>query len=163
MAMTADELSAPLGRNRKPAPQGALRLSVYQAAVITLALFAAGFLAWAMLGDRSLGGGTAAIAPAGGAATSTGKKPAQTAAGLPESARDGLLDSRDMPPAEPVALPPAATRTITIIDGTSGKRQEIVIPAWTNAATGDASSMESPRRAAGKPISRAVNKSTPAQ
>jgi uncharacterized protein len=163
MAMTADELSAPLGRNRKPAPQGALRLSVYQAAVITLALFAAGFLAWAMLGDRSFGSGPAALAPADVAATSTGKKPAQTAAGVPESVRDGLLDSRDMPPAEPVTLPAAATRTITIIDGTSGKRQEIAIPAWTNPPTGDAPPMESPRRAVDRPMSRAANKSAPAQ
>ena len=63
---------------------------------------------------------------------------------------------RESAPAEPLRAVPAPVKTITIIDGTSGKRQEIVIPETTERNTELSEPAETSRvtRNAGRPLPR---------
>jgi uncharacterized protein len=159
--MTADELSTPLGLDRKP--QAPFRFSIVRAAIAASGLLAMLFLAWAVLArdpfaHDPFGGRRVAVAPATSPMVPAGNPQEQAETGVAEP---GI---GELPTASQVqTLPPAAppTRTVTIIDGTSGKRQEIVIPAWTNTGGIDVQRpAESPRRSApAKPPARAPSKS----
>jgi hypothetical protein len=158
MAMTADELSAPLGLDQKP--KAPFRLPLYLVAIATLGLFAVVFLAGVMIADKPPSSEAMAAAPA--KATATGKKPASVDTDIAEPGGKDARESREASPAQllPSAVP--ATRTITIIDGTSGKRQEVVIPAWTSGDGVDEQPAPPPRRSTvSKPASRPGAKSNP--
>jgi uncharacterized protein len=112
--MILDEMSAPLGQNR-PAQGTSAALpwpTLIRCAVAAVVLT---FAVWAM----------------------TVNEPSKTQeAGSklpdPQSERDAKATPAEEPRGEPAfmeTVAPPATRTVTIIDGTSGKRQEIVIPA----------------------------------
>ena len=154
--MTADELSTPLGLDRKP--QAPFRFSIFRAAIATLGLLALLFLALAVLAHDPFGGRRVAVAPATSPIAPAGNPQEQAETGVAEP---GTGESPMVSPVQtlPSAAPP--TRTVTIIDGTSGKRQEIVIPAWTNTGSIDVQQpAESPRRSTpAKPPSRAPGKS----
>jgi len=119
MTETADELSAPLGQKTEPRKRR-LRLpfSAMQALAVLLGLFLVAFLSIALFTDNPLGGEPVAhIAlrkPVAG-----GDKSAQAASGHHQAE----------PPAKMEAKAPAASesKTVTIIDGSSGKRQEVAI------------------------------------
>src|SRR5207302_240077 len=87
---------------------------------------------WAMIADDPFGGEPVAVAPArlaasGGAPSQAMAKPSMTAA----------ANEHDGPDAAAAVAPPPAARTITIIDGTSGKRHDVVIPDSRGQTTED--------------------------
>jgi len=146
--MTADELSTPLGLDRKP--KAPFRLPLYLVAIATLGLFAVVFLAGVMIADKPPS--REAMAAASAKATAPSKKPDSVDTDIAEP---GGKDAREAPEAIPAQLvPPAApaTRTITIIDGTSDKRQDVVIPAWTNGDGVDEQPAQPPRRQGGRSV-----------
>ena len=122
----ADDLSAPLGQDRKPKRRGTLPIAVPQAVIGLLSLFVIALLGWAVVVDDPFGGEPIAVVRTDMAAANMGGKSEAA------SARPGQPTSEpnrpDSPP--PAAVPPTtpAGRTVTIIDGTSGKRQDIVLP-----------------------------------
>jgi polysaccharide deacetylase 2 family uncharacterized protein YibQ len=128
LAVAADDLSAPLGQGRAPRRRLTLPLVIPQAVVGVLSLFIVILAGWAMIVDEPFGGEPWAVAPADSTVV-RGAKPdetsdppaAQTASAAPAS-----------------AAPPPGTKTITIIDGMSGKREEIFIPSAAPPGSPDA-------------------------
>jgi uncharacterized protein len=150
MGVTTDELSAPLGLERKQ--KAPFRISVYQAVLAASALFALVFITSALVarnhsGDNATGAsGAPSPVAASGSPVIMSKQTERSdgEAAAPETAEEAR-NAR-----APAALPSAPqTRTITIIDGTSGKQQEVVIPAWPSADSADAQPVDAPRRNAG--------------
>jgi len=111
-----DDLNAPLGQN-KPKPRNGIGAPRVLAAV--LAFTGAVVAGWAALVKGPLGGEPVAI-------VSTKPAPDQSGRG-----HDGVAPEPEVPRAPAVAekpsLPPGA-KTITIIDGSNGNRQEVIIP-----------------------------------
>jgi uncharacterized protein len=144
--MTVDDLTAPLGQ--QPAKRRRkLPLAVPQVIAAALAIFLAVFVVWAIVGDDPFGGEPTVSVPIDPHGLTATKKPDATAA--PEAATAAQSPGRfDNPATDQVVAPPAgengvppSTRTITIIDGKTGARQEVVIPAAGNE------SMRGPRMA----------------
>ena len=146
--MADDELSAPLGRKAKGAPRRFKLPTRYLPHVVALALglFICAFAGWALVVSDPIGGEPIALV-----ATRLGTPP-----GPPKPAMPGVVsvnpaqgprsyDGPDgaaltipvPPPAQGQAQLPAAPsppagpgrNTVTIIDGSTGKRQEVPIPA----------------------------------
>ena len=128
-AVPTDDLSAPLGQNKKPQRRFALPATPAQLIAGALALVLATFAVWAVVADDPLGGEPMAV-------IATGPMPKPDAAPAPVAAAAATPGPRNYdgpPPAQPAikvvpALPPG-TQTITIIDGSTGKRLEVPIPA----------------------------------
>ena len=141
--MTADELSAPLGQAPRK-PRRKFPIAIPHAVAGLLALFLGTFVLWAIVGDDPFGGEPMLTAPVDLRAVTAAKKP--DAPGAPESAAnpqgphryDGPASGSASPeknaPATQPPTPPAATKTVTIIDGKTGARQEVVIPDPAAAA-----------------------------
>lgn len=117
--MTTDDLSAPLGRKPLPKRRFRLPLSGLQIVAITLGLFLATFLGFALFNDNPLGGEPSArvafdplTLPASPAA-----KPAEPAA--PAKAAPAPVAEK--------AEPGGNQKTITIIDGSNGARHDVVV------------------------------------
>src|SRR5260221_3725620 len=117
MAKAADELSTPLGQETARKKRG-LRLpfTAMQAMAVLLGLFLTGFLTIALFTDNPFGGepvAHVALRKTSGA----DDKPAPAASGHAEAA------------AKSASKQPAGgeNKTVTIIDGSSGKRQDVVI------------------------------------
>ncbi len=122
--MAADDLSAPLGQDKAPPRRRTLPLAVPRAAVGLLSIFVIVLVAWAMIVDDPFGGEPWAVAPA----AITAALPAKPSDEAQARAQGQAAGRNDAAPAEAPQQPAApAGRTVTIIDGTSGKRQEIVI------------------------------------
>jgi uncharacterized protein len=141
--MVADDLSAPLGQavGRRRRLPGMMARAVPLAAGGGLALFLGVFVVWAIVSNDPLGGEPvvavpidlhAAMAPkkmetAGGTdaavVTPPGARRSDTAAGGPVTITVPPADEGQGASARP------GTRTITIIDGKTGARQDIVIPS----------------------------------
>jgi len=140
--MTGDDFNAPLGQHLK---KRRARLPVSPAQVIAggLALFLGIFVVWTVLGNNPFGGEPVAVVPinvhpGAPAKASETQAPAKVVAANPQ--RDG--NQAPVPAAgdQAKAPPSGATRTITIIDGKTGARQEISIPA--NETPADAPPLE---------------------
>ncbi len=134
--MTADDLNAPLGQHFRKR-RFAIPITLSQAMAGGLALFLGGFVVWAMVGYNPFGGEpmvVAPIAPHPGVATKTpdGQPMPKVVAGNPDR-YDGPVPSQGAP-----AQSAAPTKTITIIDGKTGARQEVTIPANEAATPPDA-------------------------
>ncbi len=120
MAETADELSAPLGQKAaRKKRRFRLPFTAMQALAVLLGLFLVAFAGIALFTDNPLGGEPVARialqkAPAD-------EKPAMAAAGHVEPAAK----------AAPKQAPADENKTVTIIDGSSGKRQDVVIGGET--------------------------------
>ncbi|MGB6539187.1 MAG: divergent polysaccharide deacetylase family protein [Xanthobacteraceae bacterium] len=138
--MAADDLGAPLGQRRKK--KSALRLPLAQIAAAVLAIFPVAFVVWALIGDDPFGGQPVAVAPI----PLQGDAPAKTTAasdqpgkggGLAEpTPHDGNGQGQGQGPANPkkeAAAP--GTTTVNIINGTTGARQEVTIPASGSAVS----------------------------
>jgi polysaccharide deacetylase 2 family uncharacterized protein YibQ len=127
LAVAADDLSAPLGQDDTP-KRHAIPLAVPRVAVAVLSLFIVVLAAWAMVVDDPFGGEPWAVAPtnlaAGGPAKSSDAANARPPGPAPIRA-DGAAAEAPQPL-------PSASKTVTIIDGTSGKRQEIVLAGPTD-------------------------------
>jgi uncharacterized protein len=140
--MTADDLSAPLGQHRAARRRRGFPVVLSYAAVGLLALLPAVFVLWAMVGEDPFGGEPKIAIPIDlRAASATNKSDAsggaQAATGLQNPGSD-LAAAAKSPPANEAPAPPAATRTVTIIDGKTGARQEVAIPVPAPGSTAGA-------------------------
>lgn len=133
--MTTDDLSAPLGQ-RRSRRRPAIRVPVPYVIAGALALFLGGFVVWAAIGDDPLGGEPMAVVPthlpAVAAAKPATHQPAEAPGG--PGRYDGPAQAASPNPlqkAEPAkaAAPPDGTQTVNIINGMTGARQEVTIPA----------------------------------
>ena len=135
--MATDDLSAPLGQHRKKR-RASFRLPIPQLIAGTLALFFAIFVLWAAIGDNPFGGEPVAVVPIHLQAATPAKtaaeaeKPPVAAAGPGApgaTGRDGGPGQSSPAAAEAKpAIPPGST-TVNIINGKTGAREEVVIPA----------------------------------
>ena len=130
--MTADDLNAPLGQQlRKRRLSIPITTSQVMAAVLTL--FLGVFVVWAVVGNNPFGGEPIVVVPINlhpgpAAKTADGQGPPKVVAVNPDAAA-----AAQAAPGQ-TAAPPAATKTITIIDGKTGERKEVAIPAPANDA-----------------------------
>ena len=141
--MTADDLSAPLGREtkRRGGLSTAIIASLPRALLVALATFVGVFVLWAVIADNPYGGEPTAVVTVTPYAATTprvvGGPAARERPGASDPAAPGPA-LRDVAPEASTTLtaPPAAdssakaanAKTITIIDGKTGARQEVEIP-----------------------------------
>ncbi len=133
--MTTDDLSAPLGQ-RRSRRRPAIRIPVPYVIAGALALFLGTFVLWAAIGDDPLGGEPMAVAPthlsAVASATPGAPRPGEVSGG--PGRYDGPAQSLAPKPAQKAEQvktpePPNGTTTVNIINGMTGTRQEVTIPA----------------------------------
>jgi len=118
-----DELNAPLGQDKDKQKPGRPRaIGAPQIVAAMLALSGLVVAGWAMFANDPLGGQPRAVV----ATTGLPDKPATPDSSEASSRHDGAPPQAG--PAVEVKIPPAGGRTVTIIDGSSGKRQEVVVP-----------------------------------
>src|ERR1700726_5326269 len=129
--MTTDDLNAPLGQHlRKRRLSIPITTSQVMGALCTL--FPGVVVVWAVVGNNPFGGEPIVVVPInlhpGPAAKTDGQGPPKVVAVNP--------DAPAVVQAAPgqTAAPPAATKTITIIDGKTGERKEVELPAAANDA-----------------------------
>jgi polysaccharide deacetylase 2 family uncharacterized protein YibQ len=118
MAETVDDLSAPLGQQtaRKPRRRDRLPFTLTQALAVLFGLFLLAFTGFVLFNDNPLGG-----EPATRVAIRTAP-PAEKPAPPADAAAPVVKSAADPKPADA-----AGKRTITIIDGSSGARQDVVV------------------------------------
>jgi polysaccharide deacetylase 2 family uncharacterized protein YibQ len=132
-----DELSAPLGKTaKKKRRRFTIPVRLSHVVAVGLALFLATFVSWALMVDDPLGGEPLAVVATGFDAP---KQPPTVVAAAGARSYDGPGGAKQIPVMQPVqGLPeappptppaPAASgpKTVTIIDGSTGKRQEVAI------------------------------------
>jgi polysaccharide deacetylase 2 family uncharacterized protein YibQ len=124
----ADDLSAPLGQDTKHKPSKlAIALPVALAGVLSLCV--AVFVVWAAVVDDPFGGEPIVVVSADARAPPA-KKPDEPA---PDPAHGEPKAAPEAKPAAPAAEtpkgPPAGMQTVTIIDGMSGNKQEVLVPS----------------------------------
>jgi len=132
MTVTADDLSAPLGQETVQRKRRRLPFTGIQAMAALLGLFLAAFVGFALFHHDPLGG-----EPVARIALNSPVSDAKTPAATPNAA----TDAKSATPAAKSTTPPAAgQKTITIIDGSSGARQDVVIggDAAADKTPGDA-------------------------
>ena len=126
--MTTDDLNAPLGQDKFGKERVWRRflgrfmppMALPHAAAGVLGLFVLVFALWAVIADNPLGGEPTAIVMADPPAGLANKTPANNPAAGPTR--------YDGPDPAAAAAAKTGTQTVTIIDGTSGKRQEVIVP-----------------------------------
>jgi polysaccharide deacetylase 2 family uncharacterized protein YibQ len=123
--MTVDDLTAPLGREPKKRRRS-INIPVPQVIVGVLSLFLGIFVLWAVIADDPFGGEPMAVVPAN---LKIAANPSPNTTHPPAT----LDTAQQQPPAAPAATavpsaPPANTTTVTIIDGKTGAKQEVVVP-----------------------------------
>jgi polysaccharide deacetylase 2 family uncharacterized protein YibQ len=127
MTETADELSTPLGQETKRKKRRfRLPFTVMQALAVLLGLFLVGFATIALFTDNPFGGEPVAHIAL-----------RKTPVADEKSATAGSEQAAKSAPKQPAA---AENKTVTIIDGSSGKRQDVVIGG--DAGTGDKTDTE---------------------
>jgi polysaccharide deacetylase 2 family uncharacterized protein YibQ len=137
VAVAEDDLSVPLGQNAKKQQRRLkLPITVPQVIALVLGLFVSAFAVWALAVDDPLGGEPMAVIATGFTPDKSGPTlPIVTSpAGLLQGPRS--YNGPDIPAGTPAPTqaPPAAgpapgTKTVTIIDGSTGKHQEVAIPS----------------------------------
>jgi polysaccharide deacetylase 2 family uncharacterized protein YibQ len=125
MVDTTDDLSAPLGQN--PAPRRRLRLpfTLPQAIAALLGLVLAAFLGFALFNHDPLGG-----EPTARIAIRQPATPEEKPAAVPPASKPASAAAAANP------QPEAGQKTITIIDGSSGARQNVVVAGGDSAMAG---------------------------
>lgn len=133
--MTADDVSTPLGQ--QPAKRRwRLPISIPQIIAGALTAFLGVFVVWTIVADNPFGGEPVVAVPIDLHAVVATKKyvpPAAHEAIPAMSAPDNSAATMPMPPAQNSTA--AGTKTVTIIDGKTGARQEVVIPDAGEGAT----------------------------
>jgi polysaccharide deacetylase 2 family uncharacterized protein YibQ len=138
--MTADDLNAPLGQHlRKRRIKIPITTSQVMAAVLTL--FLGVFVVWAAVGNNPFGGEPIVVVPINlhpgpPAKTADGQGPPKVVAVSPDAPA-----AAQAAPGQ-AAAPPGATKTVTIIDGKTGERKEVELPAQTSDAAPDAGPLD---------------------
>lgn len=145
MTETADDLSAPLGQD-KPRRKRRLRLpfTAMQLLAVLLGLFLAAFAGFAILNKDPLGGEPMtriAIKPADKASD---EKPVAAGHGS-ETKPEGKHETNEAPK----QAAPGEQKTVTMIDGSTGARHDVVIGAGEAADKADASASAPPPVMAG--------------
>jgi uncharacterized protein len=130
--MAADDLTAPLGQQRKK-PRRAIRVPVLPIIAGALGLFLVVFVLWAAVGNDPFGGEPMAVAPIQ-AQPPAAKRSATAAAHGMAAGQTG--PGRYFGPAsvqgaanQQKSAPSPGTTTINIINGTTGTHQQVTIPA----------------------------------
>ncbi len=144
--MTVDDFSAPLGQ--QPVKQRRrLPIAVPHIIAGALGLFFALFVVWVIVGDGSFGGEPTVTVPINLQAAKVVTKPELT---VPPPTNAGVQAHASGPSDKPAVteVPTSApspnqaalagTRTVTIIDGKTGERREVVIPAAPSPNIGEA-------------------------
>jgi uncharacterized protein len=148
--MTTDDLSAPLGQRASPRRR-AIRIPVPYVIAGALALFLGTFVLWAAIGDDPLGGEPMAVVPthlpAAASATPAPPQPAEARGG--PGRYDGPTQGSPPNQAQKIeqakaAEPPNGTTTVNIINGMTGARQEVSIPAPMAGGSAAVSAMGAP-------------------
>ncbi|MDR3470067.1 MAG: divergent polysaccharide deacetylase family protein [Xanthobacteraceae bacterium] len=135
--MTTDDLSAPLGRKPAPKLRFRLPLSAPQIIAIGLGLFLLTFLGFALFNDNPLGGEPSARVAFDPATLGGETKAPEAKSSELKSAEIKSAEAKPpaaVKPAEGKAEPAAGQKTITIIDGSSGARHDVVV---ANTAPGN--------------------------
>ena len=130
--MSADELNAPLGQDKRKRPSKLPAVGPQLVAGV-LGLAGIAVVAWAIVVKDPLGGEPVAVVPAGPLTKAAEKPPG-----------DGRKQAQHTEPASAVApavkivtpapAPPPGSKTVTIIDGSSGKHQDVVLPGKADEA-----------------------------
>jgi uncharacterized protein len=132
LALASDDLNAPLGQDkRKGLPK--FPAAAPQILAGALGLFGILVVAWAIFVNDRLGGEPTAVIATGSAA----KQPAKPASdGQQQSRHDGPPSDKapSVSVAIPAAGPPPGSKIITIIDGSSGKQLDVVIPGKSSGS-----------------------------
>jgi uncharacterized protein len=131
--VAADDLTAPLGQNRPSKRRFALPIGIPHLLTGALTLPVMVFMAWAMIADDPLGGEPTAMVPANprpAAGEGAALNPARPggAPTVADKTRPNRYDGPTVGDSPPEPELPAGKKTVTIIDGSSGKRQQVVIP-----------------------------------
>jgi len=129
-----DELSTPLGQTaKKKRRRFTLPIRIPHVIAGLLGLFLLACAGWALLVDDPLGGEPVAVIATGFDPPKEAAKPAGGGAAQGPRSYDGPVNpaAKQMPvPGQAGPATPAPnTKTVTIIDGSTGKRQEVAIPA----------------------------------
>ncbi|HEY1542258.1 MAG TPA: divergent polysaccharide deacetylase family protein [Xanthobacteraceae bacterium] len=128
----ADDLSAPLGQDRKE--KSSRRSSLLPVGIAGfLGLCLTVFVVWAAVVDDPNGGEPKAVAATGTKTPAPGTKPDEAKA---EAAKPDMktADAKSVPvtsevkPGEAPKEPPPGMHSITIINGSSGSREEVLVP-----------------------------------
>ncbi len=114
--MTADDLSTPLGQKTARKRRFRLPFSATQAVAVVLGAVLLGFAGTALFVDDPLGGEPVTR-------VAINQQPAAT---LPAAKQNDEKSAAIIKPAE-TAVPAAGQRTVTIIDGSSGTRRDVVV------------------------------------
>ncbi|MBM3529911.1 MAG: divergent polysaccharide deacetylase family protein [Alphaproteobacteria bacterium] len=136
--MADDELSAPLGQSapKKGRRRIAIPISAPNLFAVALASVVAVCAVWAVVVDDPLGGEPKAMV-ATRAAPAKVAMPAVTSPGAGPSRYEGPIPPLSQPAQPPAAAaaaaPPSGAKTVTIIDGSTGKRQEVPIAGVRDA------------------------------
>jgi polysaccharide deacetylase 2 family uncharacterized protein YibQ len=148
--LSSDDLNAPLGQDKRRRPS---KLPAAGPQLVAGALGLAGIavVAWAVVVKDPLGGEPIAVVPAGPLAKTAEKPPGD---GQKQAHRNEPASA--VAPAVKVVVPPQApppgSKTITIIDGSSGKHQDVVLPGKADEAAqkpaGDKTTVEATRHGA---------------
>jgi uncharacterized protein len=134
--VTSDDLNAPLGQAKKKHPTK-IPAAAPQVLAGILGLFGLAVAGWAMFVNDPLGGEPVAVIatkqPVAGAA-----KQDNDGDGKQHARHDGAMEKASDAAAAAAAaaakIAPLGAKTVTIIDGSSGKSQEVVIPGNPGAA-----------------------------
>src|SRR3954466_2237408 len=119
MAETADDLSTPLGQETAAKKRRRLRLpfTATQAIAVLMGLLLLAFLGFAVFNDNPLGG------EPGARVAIRQTAPTEKSARAPAGVQAPVVKSAAEMPRQ---ADPAGKRTITIIDGSSGARHDVV-------------------------------------
>ena len=131
--MASDDLNAPLGQDkRKGLPK--LPAAAPQILAGALGLFGIAVVAWAIFVNDPLGGEPTAVVATGPPAKTAGEAGRRRPAACPPR-RAAIRQARHpVNVAIPAAAPPPGSKTITIIDGSSGKQQDVIIPGKSSGS-----------------------------
>jgi uncharacterized protein len=136
--VASDDLNAPLGKDkRKRLPK--LPAAGPQMLAGILGLFGLVVVSWALFVNDPLGGEPVAVVAARQPGTDLTKQD-DDGDGKQHARHDGLTAAAQDPAAVAAAaaaakVPPPGSKTITIIDGSSGKSQDVIIPGNSAGAS----------------------------
>ena len=135
--MAADDLTAPLGKNRPGKRRFALLVRIPHLLAGILGLPLVVFIGWVIVRDNPLGGEPIAMAPSNprpdaGAPKGAGASRPGGSPTVADKTRPNRYDGPAAGGQPPEPEPPPGSKTVNIIDGSSGKRQQVVIPDTPN-------------------------------